>query len=225
MQATSKKINAHTFEVTIKESATEMEHYKKSAAKKIAEARQFPGFRKGDEVPADVIAREVGEDRLMGEALDEALQAIYPKALKKLGINPVDIGELTKVTSMSPLEVVLTVEVMPEIKLDFKKIEKIKVEIPEVSVTDEELQKELDEIIARGTHFHPRGAHHGHHHDENGDLPEETDTAIALGDRVRINAVGYDKKGGKADEKMALHDFELTIGAKMMIPGFEEALV
>jgi trigger factor len=225
MQATSKKINAHTFEVTIKESATEMEHYKKSAAKKIAEARQFPGFRKGDEVPADVIAREVGEDRLMGEALDEALQAIYPKALKKLGINPVDIGELTKVTSMSPLEVVLTVEVMPEIKLDFKKIEKISVEVPEVSVTDEELQKELDEIIARGTHFHPRGAHHGHHHDENGDLPEETDAAIALGDRVRINAVGYDKKGGKADEKMALHDFELTIGAKMMIPWFEEALV
>jgi trigger factor len=225
MQATSKKINAHTFEVTIKENAAEMEHYKKSAAKKIAEARQFPGFRKGDEVPADVIAREVGEDRLMGEALDEALQAIYPKALKKLGINPVDIGELTKVTSMSPLEVVLTVEVMPEIKLDFKKIEKISVEVPEVSVTDEELQKELDEIIARGTHFHPRGAHHGHHHDENGDLPEETDAAIALGDRVRINAVGYDKKGGKADEKMALHDFELTIGAKMMIPGFEEALV
>lgn len=225
MQATSKKINAHTYEVTIKESATEMEHYKKQAARKIAEARQFPGFRKGDEVPVDVVAREIGEDRLMGEALESALQAIYPKALKKLEINPIDMGDLTKVVSMSPLEVVLTVEVLPEVKLDFKKIEKIKVELPEVSVTDEELQKELDEIIARGTHFHPRGAHHGHHHDENGDVPEETDTAIQVGDRVRINATGYDKKGGKTDDKMALHDFELTIGSKMMIPGFEEALV
>lgn len=225
MQATSKKINAHTYEVTIKESATEMEHYKKQAARKIAEARQFPGFRKGDEVPVDVVAREIGEDRLMGEALESALQVIYPKALKKLEINPIDMGDLTKVVSMSPLEVVLTVEVLPEVKLDFKKIEKIKVEVPEVSVTDEELQKELDEIIARGTHFHPRGAHHGHHHDENGDVPEETDTAIQVGDRVRINATGYDKKGGKTDDKMALHDFELTIGSKMMIPGFEEALV
>ncbi len=225
MQATSKKINAHTYEVTIKESATEMEHYKKQAARKIAEARQFPGFRKGDEVPVDVVAREIGEDRLMGEVLESALQAIYPKALKKLEINPIDMGDLTKVVSMSPLEVVLTVEVLPEVKLDFKKIEKIKVEVPEVSVTDEELQKELDEIIARGTHFHPRGAHHGHHHDENGDVPEETDTAIQVGDRVRINATGYDKKGGKTDDKMALHDFELTIGSKMMIPGFEEALV
>lgn len=225
MQATSKKINAHTYEVTIRESATEMEHYKKQAARKIAEARQFPGFRKGDEVPVDVVAREIGEDRLMGEALESALQAIYPKALKKLEINPIDMGDLTKVVSMSPLEVVLTVEVLPEVKLDFKKIEKIKVELPEVSVTDEELQKELDEIIARGTHFHPRGAHHGHHHDENGDVPEETDTAIQVGDRVRINATGYDKKGGKTDDKMALHDFELTIGSKMMIPGFEEALV
>lgn len=225
MQATSKKINAHTYEVTIKESAAEMDHFRKSAAKKIAEARQFPGFRKGDEVPVDVVAREIGEDRLMGEALEEVLQHIYPKALKKLEITPVDVGEITKITSMKPLEVVLSVEVMPEVKLDFKKLEKIKVEVPEVSVSDEDLQKEFDEIIARGTHFHPRGAHHGHHHDENGDVAEVTDTAIQNGDRVRLNAIGSDKKGGKIDERMGLRDFELTIGSKMMIPGFEEALI
>lgn len=146
MQATSKKINAHTYEVTIKESAAEMDHFRKSAAKKIAEARQFPGFRKGDEVPADVVAREIGEDRLMGEALEEALQHIYPKALKKLEIVPVDVGEITKITSMKPLEVILSVEVMPEVKIDFKKLEKIKVEVPDVSVSDEDLQKEFDEI-------------------------------------------------------------------------------
>jgi trigger factor len=225
MQATSKKLSAHTYEVTIRESAAEMEHYKKSAARKIAEVRQFPGFRKGDEVPVDVVIREIGEDRLMGETLEEVLQAVYPKALKKLEIIPVDAGDLTKVVSMSPLEVVMTVEVMPEVKLDMKKIEKISVEVPSVAVSDEELQKELDEIIARSTHFHPRGAHHGHHHDENGDVPEETDTSIQNWDRVRVNALGSDKKGGKIDERMALHDFELTIGAKMMIPGFEEALI
>lgn len=225
MQATSKKVNAYTYEVTIKESASEMEHFKKSAARKIAEARQFPGFRKGDEVPVEVVAREIGEDRLMGEALEEALQTLYPKALKKLGVQPVEVADLTKIISTSPLEVILTVEVMPEVKLDTKKIEKITVSVPEVSVTDEELQKELDEIIARGTHFHPRGAHHGHHHDENGDVAETTDTAVQNGDRVRVNAVGYDTKGGKADERMALNDFELTIGSKMMIPGFEEALI
>ncbi len=225
MQATSKKINPHTYEVTIKESLAEMEHFKKLAAKKIAEARQFPGFRKGDEVPVDVVAREIGTEALMGETLEEALQTIYPKALKKLDIHPVDVGEITKLVSHSPLEVILTVEVMPEVKLDIKKIEKIKVEVAEVSVTDEELQKELDEIIARGTHFHTRGAHHGHSHDENGDVAAETDTSIQMGDKVRVNAIGYDKKGGKTDDRMALHDFELTIGAKMMIPWFEEALV
>jgi trigger factor len=206
MQATSKKINAHTYEITIKESAAEMEHYKKSAAKKIAENRQFPGFRKGDEVPVDVVAREIGTEALMGETLEEALQAVYPKALKKLEIHPVDVGEISKLVSHTPLEVILHVEVMPEVKLDIKKIEKIKVEVSEVSVTDEELQKELDEMIARGTHFHTRGAHHGHHHDENGDVAEVTDTSIQNGDRVRVNAVGYDKKGGKTDDRMALHD-------------------
>jgi len=225
MQATSKKVNAYSYEVTIKESAADMEHYKKQAAKKIGEVRQFPGFRKGDEVPVDVVAREVGEPALAGEALELALQALYPKALKKLEITPTDMGEITKVVSQSPLEVVLVVEVMPEIKLDIKKIEKIKVEVAAVSVSDEELQTELDEIINRYTHFHVRGQHHGHHHDENGDVPEKVDTSIQMGDKVRLNALGSDKKGGKIDERMALHDFELTIGSKMMIPGFEEALI
>jgi trigger factor len=225
MQATSQKTSAYAYEVTIKESATEMDHYKKVAARKIAEERQFSGFRKGDEVPVDVVAREIGEDRLMGEALDQALQALYPKALKKLEIIPVEVGEITKIASMRPLEVTLTVEVMPEVKLDFKKLEKISVKVSDVSVTDEELQTELDEIISRSTHFHTRGAHHGHHHDENGDVAEVTDTAVQMGDRVRVNAIGYDKKGGTTDDRMALRDFELTIGAKMMIPGFEEALI
>lgn len=225
MQATSKKISGYTYEVTIKEGATEMEHYKKSAAKMIAAARQFPWFRKWDEVPMDVVEREIGADRLMGEAIEQALQTLYPKALKKLEIQPVDVGEIKELKSHSPLEVTLLVEVAPEVKLDMKKIEKIKVAVSEVSVSDEDLQKELDEIINRATHFHTRGAHHGHHHDENGDVAEVTDTAIQNGDRVRLNAVGFDKRGGTADERMGLRDFDLTIGSKMMIPGFEEALI
>lgn len=194
MQVTSKKINPYSYEITIKESAVEMEHFKKVAARTIAENRQFPGFRKGDDVPVDVVAREIGEDRLMGEAIEAALQSLYPKALKKQDINPIDIGQITKIVSHSPLEVVLLVEVMPEISLEMKKVEKIKIPVETVSVTDEELQKEIDEIIIRGTHYHTRGAHHGHHHDENGDVAEVTDTAIQTGDRVRINAIGYDKK-------------------------------
>ncbi len=223
MQATSKKVG-NTFEITIKESGAEMEKYKKEAVRALAGERQFPGFRKGDEVPFEVVAREIGEERIMQETLNQALQVLYPKALKKLEITPIDMGEIKDVKSIAPLEVTLTVEVSPEVNLDMKKIEKIKIDLATVAVTDEELQKELDEIIVRGTHFHPRGAHHGHHHDENGDVTE-TDLAIQDGDKVMVNAVGYDKKGGVTDDRMKLSDFELTIGAKMMIPGFEEALI
>ncbi|MFA6079972.1 MAG: trigger factor [Candidatus Gracilibacteria bacterium] len=224
MQATSKKVGPNIFEITIKESGAEMEKYKKEAVQAISSERQFAGFRKGDEVPFDVVAREVGDERLMQEALNQALRVLYPKALKKLEITPVDMGEIKDMTSFSPLDVVLTVEVAPEVELDIKKIEKIKIEVAPVAVPDEELQKELDEIIARSTHYHPRGAHHGHTHDENGEV-SETDLAIQMGDKVMVNAVGYDKKGGTTDDRMKLNDFEITIGAKMMIPGFEEALV
>jgi trigger factor len=201
-----------------------MEKYKKEAVRALAEERQFPGFRKGDEVPFEVVARELGEERIMQEALNQSLQVLYPKALKKLEITPVDMGEIKDVKSITPLEVILTVEVAPEVILDIKKIEKIQVDVAAVVVPDEDLQKEIDGIIVRGTHFHTRGAHHGHHHDENGDVTE-TDLAIQEGDKVMVNAVGYDKKGGTTDDRMKLTDFELTIGAKMMIPGFEEALI
>ena len=92
----------------------------------------------------DVVEREIGADRLMGEAIEQALQTLYPKALKKLEIQPVDVGEIKELKSHSPLEVTLLVEVAPEVKLDMKKIEKIKVAVSEVSVSDEDLQKELD---------------------------------------------------------------------------------
>lgn len=194
MQATSQKINAYTYEVTIKESAADMEKHRKVAAKKIAQVRQFPGFKKGSDVPVEVVAREIGEDRLMSEALDEALQVLYPKALKKLEIVPVDSGEITKITSLKPLEVTLAVEIYPEVKLDIKKLEKIKVDVAETSVSDEELEKEMQGIIERYTHYHARGDHHGHAHDENGDVSETTDPGIQSGDKVRVNALGYDKK-------------------------------
>lgn len=170
MQVTSEKVSDTTIHITIKENKANMDKYEQTAADMLAADRQFPGFRKGDKVPVEVVAREVGGERLMQETLNEALQSLYPKALKKLEIQPVDMGEIKEVKSINPLEVILAVEVTPEVRLDLKKIEKIRIDIPHAAVTDEELQRELDEIIARGTHYHPRGAHHGHHHDENGDV-------------------------------------------------------
>lgn len=224
MQATGKKSAGTLYEVTIKESVSEMEKYKKEAIRVISDERQFDGFRKWDEVPFEVIAREIGEDKVMQEALNQALQILYPKALKKLEINPVDMGEIKEVKSITPLEVTLTVEIAPEVELDIKKIEKISIVLPQVSVSDEELKSELDEIVTRNTHYHIRGEAHGHEHDENGAV-ESTDETIQDGDKVTVNAIGYDKKWGVTDDRMKLTDFEVTIGSKTMIPGFEEALI
>ena len=129
----------------------------------------------------------------MQEALNQALQILYPKALKKLEINPVDMGEIKEVKSITPLEVTLTVEIAPEVELDIKKIEKISIALPTVSVSDEELKSELDEIVVRNTHYHVRGDAHGHDNDVNGAV-ESTDETIQDGDKVTVNAIGYDKK-------------------------------
>lgn len=89
--------------------------------------------------------------------------------------------------SKDPLELTLEVEVFPEIEIDEKKMNKIRVKKTPVSVEESEVDMEIDAIKARFTHFHEAG----HHSDDGADTSNLT---IEKGDRATISAQGYDKK-------------------------------
>jgi len=218
MQSTVTRKNSHTLVITIKESGVEFEKAKKHVIEEIRTKGKVKGFKQGSSIPDTVIIREYGEDAIEQQALDNVMNHIYPKILKKENIVPVAPGNITEIKSKSPIELTLEVEIFPEVEIDVKKLDKIKVKRTKVAVESSEIDAEIDAIKKRFTHFHNAGEH-------TEDGADTSNTAIENGDRVTITAQGYEKKGGEAIKETYVPSYPLVIGSGSFIPGFEEELI
>lgn len=217
MQITSQKTNAYTVEVTVKDSAKAFEKARDEAINEIAENVSFKGFRKGN-VPKDVVVREYGEVRITEQAVNSYLDKQYHKILEKTGALPVAPGTVKNIKSVEPLEIVLELEVLPEAKVDEKKLSKISVPKTSVDATDEDAEKAFKEIEKRFTHFHDAGSH-------GEDGFDASNLVIEKGDRVTLDTQGFDKQGGTEIVETKVKAFPLVIGSGQFIPGFEDNLI
>ena len=219
MQSTVTKKNSYTLSITIKESGVELEKAKKHVIEEIRTKGKVKGFKQGSAIPDHVIIREYGESAIEQQALDALIGKIYPKVLKKEGIIPVSPGNITEVKSTDPVELTLEVEVFPEITIDEKKMNKIKVKKTSVKFDEKsEVDLEIARIQERFTHFHEAG----HHTDDGADTSNLT---IEKWDRATISAQGYDGKWGAAIAETRVPHYPLVIGSGSFIPGFEEHLM
>lgn len=218
MQSSSKKLNAYTVELTIKENAKEFDKARTETIENIRNNASIKGFRKGAHIPEEVIVKEYGEDMIRERAVNTLLDKIYHKALQKEGIIPVSAGAVKSVVSESPLEVILEVEVLPEAIIDEKKMKKIKIKKTEVKADEDEVTSTIAEIEKRFTHFHDAGAH-------SEDGFDATNIVIEKGDRVTIDTQGFDKQGGTAIPETKVAAFPLVIGSGSFIPGFEDKML
>lgn len=217
MQITSQKTNAYTVEVIVKDSAKAFEKAREEAIAEIAENVSFKGFRKGN-VPKDVVVREYGEVRITEQAVNSYLDKQYLKILEKTGALPVAPGTVKNIKSVEPLEIVLELEILPEAKVDEKKLAKISVPKTSVDATDEDAEKAFKEIEKRFTHFHDAGSH-------GEDGFDASNLVIEKGDRVTLDTQGFDKQGGTEIVETKVKAFPLVIGSGQFIPGFEDQLV
>jgi trigger factor len=218
MQSIVTRKNAHTLTLTIKESGAELEKAKKLVFEEIRTKGKVKGFKQGSAIPDAVILREYGEEMIIERALDQVINRIYPKVLKKENIVPVAPANITEVKSTDPIEITMEIEVFPEIEIDTKKLDKIKVAKTPVSVEEKEIDTEIDAIKARFTHFHGAGEH-------TEDGADTSHLSIEKGDRVTITAQGYEKKDGEAIKETYVPSYPLVIGSGSFIPGFEEELI
>ncbi len=218
MQSSSKKLNAYTVELTIKESSKEFDKARTEAIENIRNNANIKGFRKGAVIPEEVIVKEYGEDMIRERAVNTLLDKIYHKALQKEGLVPVSAGAVKSIVSESPLEVVLDIEVLPEAIIDEKKMKKIKIKKTETKTEEDEVTSTIAEIEKRFTHFHDAGAH-------SEDGFDASNVAVASGDRVTIDTQGFDKQGGTAIPETKVAAFPLVIGSGSFIPGFEEKML
>ncbi len=166
---------------------------------------KIPGFRNG-KVPRNVIEKTYGEGILYDEAFNIIAEKEYDEAIKANDLfvvsrPEVDIKEIGK---DKDLEFTITVYVKPEVEIkDYKGIE---IEKVSEEVTDEDLNKELENI-----------------QDKNARIITVEDGEVKNKDIAVIDFEGFlDGKpfdGGKAEK------YELEIGSGSFIPGFEEQII
>ena len=162
---------------------------------------QVPGFRKG-KVPYQLVCQYYGEGVLFEDAMNEIANEQYPEAVKEHDLKVVSRPEMD-VTDINEdgIKYTITVYVKPEFELG--QYEGVEVPFKEQVVTDEDVDAEIERMRKR-----------------NASLEEVTDRAAQEGDTVTIDYEGF--KDGVAFEGGKGEGYNLKLGSKSFIPGFEE---
>ncbi|MCP2260110.1 trigger factor [Streptoalloteichus tenebrarius] len=118
------------------------------AYRKLAQQVRIPGFRPG-KAPARVLESRIGRAPVLDEVVNEAIPAKYGEAVTAGEVRPLgqpDI-EVTKLEDGELLAFTAEVDVRPKIELPA--FDGITVTVDDVEVTDEDVDKQLDELRAR----------------------------------------------------------------------------
>ena len=191
-------------EINVKIDGKEWEEALDKAFKEANKKVTIPGFRKG-KAPKDVYIKQYGKESLFFDAADIVLNDAYQKMLKenseiKIVAQPqVDLKNIGE----DGVEFTFKLTLYPEVKLG--KYTKLGVKKESVEVTEEEINKTIDEMRNR--------------YAEN----VLKDGPIEKGNIAIIDFDGY--KDGVPFEGGKSENYALEIGSNTFIPGFEDQLI
>ncbi|TLU64202.1 trigger factor [Thalassotalea litorea] len=174
----------------------------KNRLRQIAKTQKINGFRPG-KVPPSVIQKRYGKS-VRQEVAGELMQRHFVEAIVAEKLNPAGRPAFVAKSNEEGKELAFeaTFEIYPEVALSG--LETIKVEKPQVEVTD----KDLDEMFVTLQNQHKTW--------------KENKRKTKKGDKLTIDfngrVDGEEFEGGKAE------GFELELGSNRMIPGFEKAI-
>ena len=181
-----------------------MESGVNKAYMKARKSIRIPGFRPG-KAPRKMIEAMYGAHVFYEDGLEEIFPEVYEFAVVKQDLKAIGRPSLTDmdINEENIVTLTLTTEVYPEVTLgQYKGLE---VEKAEATVTDEQVQAELDRMA------------------QNVASTETVEKAAEMGDTANIDFEGLDNgvpfDGGKGD------NFDLKLGSGQFVPGFEEQIV
>ena len=164
----------------------------------------IPGFRRG-KAPRKVIESMYGAHVFYEDGLEEIFPEVYKAAVVDQDVKAIGRPSLEdmQISEDNIVTLTLSTEVYPEVTLgQYKGLE---VEKAEATVTDEQVQAELDRMA------------------QNVASTETVDRAAEMGDTANIDFEGFDNgvafDGGKGE------NFDLKLGSGQFVPGFEEQVV
>ena len=172
-----------------------------SRLKSVGRTAKIKGFRPG-KVPAKVVRQRYGK-QVREEVLNEVLQQSYSAAVTQEKLNPASgptIG--TEADNGKTFAFTATFEIMPEVEL--KDLEKIKIEKPEVTISDEDVDDMLMNLRKQKATW------------------ETVEREAVEGDRVVVDFDGTLK--GEPIEGGTGKEVPVVLGEGQMLPDFEKGL-
>ena len=163
-----------------------------------------PGFRKG-KAPRSIIEKMYGTGVFYEDAINDIIPDAYTDAVKEANIETVGQPEFD-VVSIDENGLVLSAKVYVKPEVEIKDYVGIEIEKEVKSVSDEDVNKEIDTIRER-----------------NSREIDVTDRAAEMGDTTVIDFEGF--CDGVAFEGGKGTDYALKLGSGSFIPGFEEQIV
>ena len=193
-----------TVELVIEIGKEEFEAAVEKVYKKQRGKISVPGFRKG-KAPRKIIEGMYGSGVFYEDAINDVYPGAYEAAVKEQGLE--DMGhpvmDIVEVNKEQGLIFTALVSVRPEAKV--KAYKGLTAPKAEVSVTDEDVENELQPYVRRATRL------------------ISVDREVKLGDTAVIDFEGFLE--GKPFEGGKGENFSLELGSHTFVPGFEEQLV
>ncbi len=205
MNTKIEKLPENLVKVDIEIPAKEAVNYYNSAAKRLAQYVNIPGFRKG-KAPRNILEQHIGEERIKHEALEGALPRIFSEVIKE---NEFDVVAQPYVESYNfkvgeDLTIVAKIELRPEVTLGEYK--GIKVDVEAHKIPEDAFQKSLDNLLMQSA-----------------TTEIVTDRNSEANDIVVFDFEGF--ANGEKIEHGDAKNYTLDLANSSFIPGFAEQLV
>lgn len=205
MKTKMKKLSETRVEIAVNLDAAEMQNAHNLAVKNLAKTVKVQGFRPG-KAPVELAEKNINPTALIDEELNIAIQLALDPAFKEAKVQALEMPKIDvkKFVPTEMMEFTLTADVLPEITLgDYKKL-KVKKELKKVE--DKDVEDVVKDVLA--THAEKR---------------KVDNRAAKKGDIVLIDFTG--KENGVAFDGGSAKKYELEIGSKSFIDGFEEGII
>ena len=182
--------------------AEEVSKATEKVAKELMRVARVPGFRPG-KAPITIIKKRFAEE-IKGEVLQTLVPERVEKAVAEQKLTPVSQPQVDKLdySDGQPVKFRAVFEVLPEFELgDYKNLE---IEMPAMDVTEEDVNKALEETRERAAAFTPVEGR-----------------AVEDGDFVQLKLIGTPEGGG---EPLQADNVMCHVGAEETMEPFNENL-
>ena len=178
----------------------DLEPYLERGYRRVVNSAMIPGFRKG-KAPRVIMERYLGRESLLNEALDFMLPDVTQLAVKEQQLETAGTPRV-ELVELEPVSLKATVAFPPLV--DLGSYRDIRVEEEIVEVTEEDVQKNLDELLEKAASWEP------------------VDRPVSAGDMVTMAVVGAVEDRDIANQDDATYVVDEESG--LPFPGFAKQL-